>query len=316
MTRDARAATTGADPPHRATLWAGFCVLLAASLLIGWRSLLATFALALHNDEYTHILLILPVSLALIVGEWPSLQEKISPNVRAGFALVALALLAAGFPIMRSGSLPPDITLSIRMFALVLFWGGLYVLCFGTQVARGLLFPLCFLFWLVPFPQAVLTSIVDWLQRGSAISAHALFALAGVPVLQDGVVLSIPGLTVEVAQECSSIRSSTMLLVTTMVLAHVLLRSPWRKALVVAVAVPLSVAKNGLRIFVIAMLGIRVDPGYLNGRFHHQGGVIFFAIALALVLVLIWFLKRSEDRMAGAVPLRAEGPRTAKRSDS
>jgi exosortase len=306
MTRDARSAAAGADAAEPTWPRVGFGLLLAASLIIGWRSLLATFMLALHNDEYTHILLILPVSLALIVGEWPSLREKISPNMRAGLAFVALAVVAAGFPIMRSGSLPPDITLSIRMFALVLFWGGACILCFGLRVARGLLFPLCFLLWLVPFPRAVLTSIVDLLQRGSALSAHALFAAAGVPVLQDGVVLSIPGLTVEVAQECSSIRSSSMLLVTTMVLAHVLLRSPWRKALVIAVAVPLSVAKNGLRIFTIAMLGMRVDPGYLNGRLHHQGGIIFFAIALAIILVLIWLLKRPEDK-AAAVPLLSEG---------
>jgi exosortase len=306
MTRNARSAGNRSASPQPTMPWTGFGVLLAASLVVGWRSLLATFALALHNDEYTHILLILPVSLALIVGEWPSLREKVSPNVRPGFALVAIAVLAAVFPSMRSGSLPPDIALSIHMFALVLFWGGACILCFGLRVARGLLFPLCFLLWLVPFPQAMLARIVDLLQRGSALSAHVLFAAAGVPVLQEGVVLSIPGLTVEVAQECSSIRSSSMLLVTAMVLAHVLLRSPWRQALVVAVAVPLSVAKNGLRIFTIAMLGTRVDPGYLNGRLHHQGGVIFFAIALALVLVLIWFLKRPEDK-AAAVPLLSEG---------
>ncbi|MGA9352553.1 MAG: exosortase/archaeosortase family protein, partial [Terriglobales bacterium] len=287
-------------------LWARFAVLLAASLVVGCRSLLATFTLALHNDEYTHILLILPVSLALIAAEWPFLRQKISPSVRAGFAVIAIAILAAVYPILRSGSLAPDIALSIHMFALVLFWCGACILCFGMRVVRGLLFPLCFLLWLVPFPQAVLASVIDLLQRGSALSAHALFAAAGVPVLQDGVVLNIPGLTVEVAQECSSIRSSSMLLVTAMVLAHVLLRSPLRQALVIAVAVPLSVAKNGLRIFVISMLGIRVDPTYLHGRLHHQGGIIFFAIALAIVLLLIWLLKRPEDK-AGAAPLLSEG---------
>jgi exosortase/archaeosortase family protein len=86
-----------------------------------------------------------------------------------------------------------------------------------------------------------------------------------------------------------------MLLVTTMVLAQLFLRSPWRKALVVGLAVPLSIAKNGLRIFAIAMLGTRVDPGYLTGRFHHQGGIIFFAIALILIFVLLWILRRGDD---------------------
>ena len=271
---------------------------MATSLGAGWRPLLATLSLALRNDQYTHILLILPVSLALIFLDWPSLHAKFAPSIRAGSVFLVIAVLAATFAAVRSSTLRPDLQLSIRMFALVLFWIGACVLCFGLRVARALLFPLCFLFWLVPFPQAVLTAVITLLQQGSAATAHWLFTAAGVPVSQDGVVLNIPGLTVEVSQECSSIRSSSMLLVTTMVLAQVLLRSPWRKALVIAVAVPLSVAKNGLRIFTISMLGTRVDPGYLTGRFHHQGGIVFFLVALGLIFALIWLLKRAENKEA------------------
>ena len=96
--------------------------------------------------------------------------------------------------------------------------------------------------------------------------------------------MTIPGLTIEVARECSSIRSSLMLVVTSMVLAQMLLRSAWRKTVVIALAIPLSVAKNGLRIFVLGMLATRVDRSYLTGRLHHQGGIIYFLIALAVIL--------------------------------
>ena len=106
--------------------------------------------------------------------------------------------------------------------------------------------------------------------------------------------LSIPGLDIEVARECSSIRSSLMLVITTMVLAHVLLRSWWRKSLLIAVAIPLSCAKNGLRIFVIAELGTQVDPGFLDGRLHHHGGIVFLSIALGAVAVLLCALRRTE----------------------
>ncbi|MGA9497382.1 MAG: exosortase/archaeosortase family protein, partial [Terriglobales bacterium] len=140
----------------------------------------------------------------------------------------------------------------------------------------------------------VLNEIVDLLQQGSAFAAYALFVAVGVPATQNGILVTIPGLTVEVAQECSSIRSSSMLLVTTMVLAHVLLRSPWRKLLVIVFAVFLSVAKNGLRIFTIAILGTRVDPAFLTGRLHRQGGIVFFMIALIAVFVLLWIFRKGE----------------------
>ena len=55
----------------------------------------------------------------------------------------------------------------------------------------------------------------------------------------------------------------------------------------IALAVPLSVAKNGLRIFVFAMLATRVDRTYLTGRLHHRGGIIYFLIALAVIFLLI-----------------------------
>lgn len=108
--------------------------------------------------------------------------------------------------------------------------------------------------------------------------------------------LTIPGVTIEVARECSSIRSSSMLLVATMVIAHLALRSFWRKSLLIAAAVPLSIFKNGLRIFVIMMLGTRVDPGFLTGRFHHDGGIVFFLFSIVLIFIVLWVLWRGEAR--------------------
>jgi exosortase/archaeosortase family protein len=86
-----------------------------------------------------------------------------------------------------------------------------------------------------------------------------------------------------------------MLIVTSMVLAHLFLRSFWRKAVVALAAIPLSIAKNGVRIFVISMLGTRVDPGFLHGNLHRHGGIVFFLLALFVVLLLLWLLSRGES---------------------
>ena len=146
------------------------------------------------------------------------------------------------------------------------------------------------------------------LQRGSAVAAELLFSAFGVPSAREGIFLSIPGLNIEVARECSSIRSSLMLLVTTMVLAQVLLRTPWRKILIILFAIPLSVAKNGLRIFAIGMLTTRVDPSFLTGRFHHNGGVVFFLIAMGVIFLLLWILRRGEGSLVSAPDLSPARP--------
>jgi exosortase len=218
---------------------------------------------------------------------------------------MVLSVLIVGLARVPWAGLTADVGLSLDIVALVVWWIAAFAFCFGTEVCRLLIFPLCFLFWLVPFPDFMLSRTVAWLQQGSSSAAQLLFAAAGVPVVRDGVMLSIPGLTIEVAKECSSIRSSLMLVVTTMVLAQLVLRSAWRKTLVVAVAVPLSLVKNGLRIFTIAMLGTRVDRGFLTGNLHHHGGVVFFLIALAGVFLLLWALRRTEGQI---VPVRALDP--------
>jgi exosortase len=274
---------------------AGFALILTISLVVGWRPLVDTFALSLGNDEYTQILLILPISAALIFLERRSIRTAVTTNVRMGAAFFVIAALVAcstfGWPTILSS----DEQLSVRMLALVLSWIGAFVFCFGSRASRLLLFPLCFLLCAVPLPNLALNSAIALLQIGSAWTAHVLFAVCGIPVAQEGVSLSIPGLTLQVAQECSSIRSSLMLLVTTMVLAQLLLRSPWHRVLSIGLALPLSVAKNGLRIFTIAMLGTRVDPAFLTGKLHRQGGIIFFGIAVGVILAMIWILRRRED---------------------
>lgn len=254
--------------------------------------LLGALTLALHSDQYTQILLVFPISAALIVLEWSSLKTSPTWGVRPGSAIaVAGWLLVLGSRLWLTS---PDVRLFVSVLALVLLWIAGFVFCFGLETANSMLFPLCFLFFLAPFPSAVLSKLVYWLQHGSAFATWLLLSAANVPTARVGVQLMIPGLTIEVAQECSSIRSSLMLVVTTMVLVHLLLRTHWRKLLVVLIAIPISVAKNGLRIFTIAMLGTRIDRGFLSGRLHHEGGIIFFLIALATVLLVIAFLRRRE----------------------
>ncbi len=268
-------------------------VLLAVSLLLWWQPLATTLRLALENIAYTHIFLIVPLSVALIWLERNALRPPFHGSGRAGAFLLVTAL-AVTVVAKWDAAFPSDVRLSLNLLALVVWWFGSVIFCFGTKVFRAFLFPLCFLLWIVPLPESPLNWTTEWLQIQSATTARILFQLAGVPVTQDGIIVFIPGLDIEVASQCSSIRSSLILVITTMVLAHLLLRSRWRRSLLVAVAIPLSFVKNGFRIFVISELGTRVDPAFFDGRLHHHGGIVFLGLALGAVALLLWGLRRTE----------------------
>lgn len=267
-----------------------FVFLLAVSLVFWGRPVVSTFRLALNNDEYTHILLILPVAAALIFLEWKSASSAPAQGSKNALGLLLLSILIGCFSRWSTPNLSPDVHLAINITALVTWWLGSFVFCFGSRISHRLLFALLFLFCLVPLPLFALDRIVVFLQQQSANATRLLFAALGIPVMQNGMFISIPGVTVEVARECSSIRSSLMLLVTTLVLAHLFLKSIWRKTLIVLLAVPLSVLKNAVRIFTLSMLGVHVDPGFLHGSLHEKGGIVFFIFALLIVLLLLWLL--------------------------
>src|SRR6202030_1119277 len=163
------------------------------------------FKLAATNDEYTHLLLILPLSLAFIRIGWRRLHAFVAQSIIPGVTVMCVAALIAGISQLHRSWMTADLRLSIEMIALVTWWIGSFVLCFGTKVSRAMIFPLCFLFLMVPLPAIALNAIIHYLQYGSAFAARSLFAAAGVPLIQDGLLLSIPGLTVEIAKECSSI---------------------------------------------------------------------------------------------------------------
>ncbi len=289
-----------------------FAGLFGISLVLWFRPLVDTFALAAGDDRYTHILLILPVAIVLVVQGW-KVQGWRGRSAEAQLwtpaaGLPILSLLIAGLARWGNFGWSSDLRLAMEMLGLVIWWIASFALCFGLSVLRSFRFPFFLLLGMVPIPNFALERIVAGLQRGSTIAAQLLFSICMVPVSREGMILSIPGLELDVAPECSSIRSSLMLIVTTMVLAHLFLRSPWRKLLLVLLAIPLSVAKNGLRIFTIGILGTRVDPSFLTGRLHRNGGIVFFLIALAIVFFLLWILRRGERAAASRPQLSSAAP--------
>ncbi len=287
--------------------WIKLLLLVAASVLLWWQPLVSCYKLALNNEAYTHILLILPLSLALLylkIRELSSVEEfpaGLAANYRSGGALLVLAFLLRIVTARNIGAFSQSDNLSLSIFSLVICWIGVVIVCFGSSIVHRLLFPLCFLFLMVPFPDRLLNPITSFLQYQSAWGASVLFHLARVPVTRDGVMLSIPGLDIEVAPECSSIRSSMMLIVITLTLAYLFLGSYWKRTLLVLVAIPLSVAKNAVRIFTIGELTTRVDPSFLTGRLHRQGGIVFLSLAVIAVVLLLWVLRKRERRPRSAL---------------
>lgn len=269
-----------------------FCCMLPFALA---RDFLWTLVpLILKNDTLSQVPIV-PVVSALLI--WAR-KDRIFSQMSRGWALGAAFTLPGivFFNMARLNVLQLPVTNRVSLFLLgvVLFWVGTFALFFGNHAFRTACFPLFFLIFAVPIPEPFLSLLIYYLQKGSASAAAMFFRLVGVPYLQQGFEFALPGARIRVAEECSGIRSTLAILITSVLACHLFLHSLWKKLVLCIVVVPIAIIKNGLRIMVLSSLAIYVNPGFLHGKLHHYGGLVFFAFALVPMILLLLLFQKGE----------------------
>src|SRR5580704_14799967 len=275
------------------------CVVLA--IIAWWPALRALLSAAIGDENYSYTLLVLGVSVVLFALDLRDSAGEDSAELRSSawrswfpvLCLALLALAAAWFNFripFRGGGL----SLTISVFLWLSFLLGAFLSNYGWAAFSRQRFPWMFSLLAVPLPDRVTDSLVTALQWGSADAAYLLFRLFRIPVVRDWLVFSFSRIDIEVARECSGIRSSTILFVTTLVIAQLFLKSARGKWIAVLLSLPVAVLKNGVRIFTLSLLAEYVSTSWLDSWFHHQGGFIFLALGLGIMLTLIWLMARAE----------------------
>jgi exosortase len=188
-------------------------------------------------------------------------------------------------------------TLSFVIFV----WTG-FAWAFGWHTFRAALFPLALMLLMIPPPESALERVITWLQWGSAELTAWFFHLAMTPVAREGLVFDLPDFTIEVARECSGIRSSIALAITCLAAGYLFLRTKWTRTVFWLAILPMAIVKNGIRIATLSLLAVHVDPGFLFGRLHQYGGFLFFGIGLALLWCLLRVLQRMEQARSSSLP--------------
>jgi exosortase len=184
--------------------------------------------------------------------------------------------------------------LSAVVLALILIWTGGFLLCYGMEAFLAAIFPLAFFLLMIPIPTFVLDKITLALQEGSAVMTYALYRLSGIPVLWQHFKFLLPGVEIQIAEECSGIRSSMALFITSILAGHVFLHSNWRRVFFSLLTIPVVVFKNAVRIVTISSLGVYVDPGFLHGKLHRYGGLPFSLVSLAILVPLLLRFQKGE----------------------
>jgi exosortase len=275
-----------------AARWWLYGLWIAAWLVVFFRPAAAVVHFAAYNDDASHIFLIPFISAAVVYLERQAIFRRISYDFTGAALLGLSAAVISAAALLRHASWSPSQTLSAYTLALVLVWMAGFALFFGRDAARTARFSLLLLLLAVPLPDFLLARVVYFLQRGSAELVSALFDLTGIPFLRQGFIFELGRFTIEIAEECSGIRSSMAVLILALLAAHFYLRSFWKQALFVLCSLFIMIVKNGVRIATLTVLALYVNPSFLFGRLHRDGGVVFFLLGLLLLAPVLWILRR------------------------
>lgn len=295
--RAARKAASG-----RTRRFRNFCFfLLPLSLLFVW-PLLQLFHLTVGSELLSYILLI-PFAFGYLIY---IRRQQLPPESRPAIAW-AVFLLASGSAALIVTLVHPTAFLAVEsnnhltltIFAFVCFVAAGGLLSLGKEWMRNLAFAFAFLVFLIPLPDQAIDRLETASQVASADAADMFFTISGTPVLRDGMVFHLPGMIIQVAQECSGIRSSLVLFITSLLAAYLFLKSPWRRFVLVALVIPLGILRNGFRIVVIGLLCVHYGPGMIDSTIHRKGGPVFFALSLIPLFLLLWWLRRGDSIKAG-----------------
>ncbi len=283
--------------------WAACAVgltLLFATVLLSWAQL------ALESDLHSYGVLIPFLSAFLIFRRRKSLPSTVRPAPLWTLVSFMVGALALGCALAnRESGLSHSDFLSCLMLAFVCWQYSAGFFFLGTQWMRTLAFPCALLLLAIPLPDGLVQFLETSLAAASADLAAAIIRLAGIPIHQvDQVIFHLPGIVLEVAPQCSGVRSTLVLFIIGLLAAFEFLRSGWTRLLLVTLVLPLGILRNACRIFLISWLCVRINPGLVESAVHDRGGPFFFLISLGVVLGLVIKLRRLE---AGRIPLQEAG---------
>ena len=239
-----------------------------------------------NDPEAGHGLLLAPLAVYLA---W---RRGRSPRALPQPALGIAILIGAVSLRYLSGLAAELFTMRLSLFAAV---AAAIVILAGVRQLFHWWLPVGLLLLSVPIPVVVLNSLAFPLQLKASQMGAAILSWREVPVHLAGNVIHIPGHSLFVTEACSGLRSLTALLALGLLIGGLWLRSPWSRAALVLLTIPVAMALNGVRVFLTGFLVYYVDPSLGEGFMHFSEGWVIFGVSFAILGGMAWLIARVES---------------------
>ncbi len=270
---------------------------LATLVLLAWYwpTALSIEAIWRRSGNFTHGYVIVPIAAYMV---WTLKTDIARLTPKPAWLALLIALAAVG--LWAAGRLV-DVQVA-QQLALVLMVQAVWIAVLGWQLAWLLIVPLLYLFFAVPFGQG----LEPVLQEYTAWFSVKALQLTGIPVLREGLFITIPSGAFEVAEACSGIRYLVASLALGVLYAFLNFHS-WRyRLLFVTLAIIVPIIANGIRAYLIIILAHVSDHKLAVGIDHLVYGWLFFGLVMYLLFLFGNRLRlRENPPSAAGLPVNA-----------
>lgn len=257
-----------------AVLLVGFALLYVPAYLELARTIWAT-------DEQGHGPIILAVAIWLLFTKRHDLAAaEVKPRPWLGWPVLvfSLALYALG----RSQD--------IMMFAVgsqISLLVALLLIFRGVRGLRVVWFPLFFLLFMIPLPEALVAAVTAPLKSAVSAVASNILYLVGYPVGRSGVVMTVGPYQLLVADACAGLNSMFTLEALGMLYMNLMrYTSVSRNVALALLLVPTAFAANIVRVMILVLVTYHFGDEAGQGFVHGFAGMVLFMVALGMMLVL------------------------------
>jgi exosortase A len=258
--------------------WRAYVALVIATLAgLVWiyqGTAMSLVALWQSSETYAHGFIIYPVSLYLIWRERGYLRS-IAPRPSA-LALAALALLGLGWMVAQSAGAQV-----VAQYMFVAMIPVLTASILGLHVVRAMAFPLVFTLLAVPFGEVFILPLMNFTANFTVLALQ----LTGIPVFREGTHFTIPSGSWSIVEACSGLRYLIASFTLGCLYAYLTYRSRLRQLIFIVLAIIVPIIANGLRAYLIVLIGHLSNMRLAVGIDHLIYGWLFFGLVM---LALFW----------------------------
>jgi len=279
-------------------------LLAVAAFVILFANPFRLLAIDWWNDPNAgHGLLLAPLAV------WLAWKRGLLPARRPQIALGSVLLLGSVVLRYLSGLAAELFTMRLSILGAAV---GLVIFFWGWRQALHWWLPIVILGLSIPLPAVITNALALPLQFKASQMGAALLEARDVPVRLTGNVIMLPGgHRLFVTEACSGLRSLTALLSLGVLIGGLWLRYPLTRVLLIALAIPVAVFINGIRVFLTGFLVFFVSPKLGEGFMHMTEGWLLFVVAFGILGLMAWAASGFERRYRESRQARTDLPELA-----